>query len=532
MSNNRVKNKVSSKHVNTNHYLQMDCFCFKIKSLFLRKNLSCDNRAYVVVFTKKNHYHKQRTFLSETTFVFFLKRRHKFFKKKLNFFSIFLELKKKTMALSTQEIEVEYVIYPKDGKKSKFTAVAVSPLKLDAKDPRLQDICIFSQFPLKECERIGTLVYSETKKNEGPLQWKYLCNGKTTDTKNVHLFDIEYLKPYLDLKSAEYAHCPLCKSGIYEEKKEHVEEFDIDTMEQLVQKRDEAKTANDLMLQLFQEQLIVEKACSEKWDPSVNKRRIDLNEKQLIETLQHWQSIKKIDEFRPKLLQSIRTAMEKDISNVVRLILNHSGYNYNSNSNSIISANNSHDMDDERKTELLALVNYGCSVEAYDCVECIFKIQKKLPIEQRPTCLANAIKTGNTDLMELVLNYLKSLDRMFTCDECFAQCIKSDNVTMAKDILLLRWHKPRDEDYQLAERMDNAVWAFLSERRHATAIISTAADSSQDLQWDDEEWDNDDEWADDDAQNNVVVGKQDTAADADFDADADADFETKDDEDF
>jgi len=122
------------------------------------------------------------------------------------------------MSLASDELfEVENVVYSKQPKKCKFTAAAVAPLRLKAKDERLQDICIFSQFPLKECERIGTLVYSETKK--GALQWKYLCNGLSVVNNKVHVFDIEYLRLYLNMKSAEFVHCPLCKSGIYEEKK-------------------------------------------------------------------------------------------------------------------------------------------------------------------------------------------------------------------------------------------------------------------------------------------------------------------------
>jgi len=282
----------------------------------------------------------------------------------------------------------------------------------------------------------------------------------------------------LDMKSAEFAHCPLCKSGIYEEKKEHVEEFDIDSMEQLIQKRDGAKTESDVMLQLFQEQLIVEKACNEKWDPQMNSVRVKQNENVLLETLQHWSTLKKIEEFRPKILLNVRTAMDKDMSNIVKIILTNCGYTGNN-------------IDKEKEQELVELVNYGCSVESYDCVECIFKIQKNLNIENRPVCLSNAIKSKNTDLTELVFTYLKNLDRAFVCDECFTQCIKSDDVTSAQAILLSRWHKPRDEDYTLAERMDNAVYVFLQERKNATILLNTAADSSAALKWDDAEWGDD-----------------------------------------
>jgi len=281
-------------------------------------------------------------------------------------------------------------------------------------------------------------------------------------------------------------------------KKEHVEEFDIDSMEQLVQKRDEAKTNSDLMLQLFQEQLILEKACNEWWDPQINGIRVQHNERALVDALLNWKKVDKIEEFRPKILQSVRCAIDKDMNNILSIILSHCGYELAS-------------LDETREEEVVELLNYGSSVEAYDCVKQIFKVQKKnLQVENRPKCLLNAIKSGNTDLMNTVLNYLKTLDRSFICDHCFTECIKSDNVSIARDILLARWHKPSDEDYALAERMDNAVWTFLAERKKAAALISTVADSSQALTWDDEEWgdeenqdiEDDQGWGDEDDDNN------------------------------
>ena len=74
------------------------------------------------------------------------------------------------------------------------------------------------------------MVYSDTR-NNGPLEWKYLCNHKKINDshKGVHLFDFEYAKNWVNHKGAEFLHCPLCKEGITEEK-EKVVEHDIETV--------------------------------------------------------------------------------------------------------------------------------------------------------------------------------------------------------------------------------------------------------------------------------------------------------------
>lgn len=102
---------------------------------------------------------------------------------------------------------------------------------------------------------MAAIICSKSSKQQGN-QWRYLCD---TDFSKIHLFDAEYLKTWIEMKGCEFIHCPMCRSGA--EEKEQIEEHEIESMEQLRERRSEAKSENDLYLQFHIEQLILDKAC-------------------------------------------------------------------------------------------------------------------------------------------------------------------------------------------------------------------------------------------------------------------------------
>ena len=72
----------------------------------------------------------------------------------------------------------------------------------------------------------------------------------------------------------------------------HVEEHDIDSMEQLKERRDAAKAEQDIYLMFFTEQLILDKACAE--NVSANAAQMSLYTDLVREVFNHWISKKKV----------------------------------------------------------------------------------------------------------------------------------------------------------------------------------------------------------------------------------------------
>ena len=415
--------------------------------------------------------------------------------------------------------DVQHVVYPKS-KDCRFAAVGVSEIKdVDFKSDKkkVEEICIFSQEKLSDCEKIGTMVYSDTRGNNA-LEWKYLCNHKkiTDSHKGVHLFDFEYVKGWVNHKGAEFLHCPLCKEGITEEK-EKVVEHDIETMDQLIDRRDDAKKANDEFLLYHIEQLIFAKACDEKWDKKQNADKIRKNEKQLIEVINHWSVKKKLSEFSTFILDSAMKAIEKDNSHIIHIIIRNCGY---------------HDkqLNETKKMELMRMINYATKSNSYDCTYLLLQ-HPSVEFEKRPISLLNAVKTMNADLIDIVFNAMsvKKQNQIYVCDDVFVEVIKKDLVDVAKKIVEARWHKPRDSDYELATKLEGLVGSWLNERRNAASNIGYMANLNSGLNDGDDDlndWNadgDDDDWGNEDDDFN-----EDDFNEDDFD---DANDETKDDDD-
>ena len=331
-------------------------------------------------------------------------------------------------------MDVQHVVYPKSKDNPKFSAVGVTAVEIDFKsDERWsKEICIFSQELLKDCEKVGTMVYSDTR-NNGPLEWKFLCNHqKVKDAKNkksmslksMHVFDFEYAKNWVNHKGAEFLHCPLCKEGITEEK-EKVVEHDIETMDQLIDRRDEARKQNDEFMIYHIEQLIFTKACDEKWDKKINADKIRKNEKQLIDVINHWTSKKKLTEFRIFVVDCAMKAIEKDNSHIIHIIIRNCGYHEKQ-------------LMPDRKSELMRMINFATEKNAYDCTYLLLQ-HPSVEFEQRPIALLNAVKTMNADLIDIVFNAmtnnLKKNNTFYVCDDVFVEVIKKDLVDVAKKIV-------------------------------------------------------------------------------------------------
>mmetsp|Transcript_8322 Transcript_8322/g.12936 ORF Transcript_8322/g.12936 Transcript_8322/m.12936 type:complete len:429 (+) Transcript_8322:76-1362(+) len=409
----------------------------------------------------------------------------------LNIIFLFLSLGLEVVNnMSIDALNVVKISYPKNAasERNKYDAAGVLELHFDANDKRLKDKCAFSQYLLSECDSVSALVISNRKPasinnaHATGNEWQFLCEKE-------HLFDTEYAKQWLELKGVEHIHCPLCKTGVdFLEQKDHIEEHDIDSMEQLKERRQEAVKENDEYLVYHIDQLILDKAATELWR-GANAHRNDLNRDALQSTLDHWTVKRKMDEFRPKIVESTKKCIEKDNRKILECVCYRCNYK------------NSKDSD--RNHEMLDFISHAARFGAFDCIQLLLKQAHTLDwaAEQRPTCLLNAVKyhPENVEMVNLILDKLQALKLAFVCDDVMEQVIKFDLVDIAKRIVNNRWHKISQKDETLAKQINLQMHSYFCSRN--AAFNYNAFDDGEQLDLD--AWEDDDDNAaetfDDDA---------------------------------
>jgi len=211
------------------------------------------------------------------------------------------------------------IIHNNDPKVSPFSAIGVLPQLSPPSLKSSEDICIFSQERLCDCDSLGAIVFSKTWK--GSLVWHFLCNSSAklseVRPKGVHLFDINYLKEWLKQKGTEYITCPLCKEGSGTDRK--VDEHEIDSLDQLVDRRRQARRRSDLPLQYFVEQLMLAKISETKWIEDLGRAR--KQEELLRDILRFWGSRQQIPNFFSKIVAALEKSVALDIPTNTRIML-------------------------------------------------------------------------------------------------------------------------------------------------------------------------------------------------------------------
>jgi len=372
------------------------------------------------------------------------------------------------------------IIHNNDPKVSPFSAIGVLPQITPPSLKNAEEICIFSQERLCDCDSLGAIVYSKTWK--GSLDWHFLCNSSAklseVSPKGVHLFDINYLKEWLKQKGTEYITCPLCKEGSGTDRK--VDEHEIDSLDQLVERRSQAKKRNDLPLQFFVEQLMLAKISETKWVEDEGRAR--KQEEHLRDILRFWISRQQIPNFFTKIVAALEKSVALDIPTNTRILLQ-----------SIKGQR-------QVKTVCTELIDIGAKHNSFDCTKLICEEFSDLVVfKLRPLALLNAIKEMNISMVEFLISAMVKSKQRFVCDECFRETIKKDMVEVAKEIIIQRWHKPSEEDFNLSKRLDGKMWRYLMSRRSATQNISILGPNNDEnvLTLDDDEWgsDNDDDFS-------------------------------------
>eukprot|EP01083_Nonionella_stella_P087945 244853_1 len=398
---------------------------------------------------------------------------------------------------NTMSLEPQHIIYPKS-KKTKtshqgYDAIAVCEINLNKNDPRNNEKCAFSQFLLSECASISALIYSKNVHNTLGNNWQFLCDEDFT---KIHLFDTDYLKKWIEIKGCEYIHCPLCKTGITEEK-ERIEEHDIDSMSQLKERRAEAKKNNDLYMIFHIEHLILEKASTERWNLTENQNKMTFNQDMLREVLNHWKKKNKIDAFRERIVAATKRCIENDNVHILRIMLKHCDYAKLNHTNIM------------RNNETIEFINTAAKHASFDCISLLLNnTLDKLDwsTQKRPIVLLNAVQyhPENVEMIKYIMDKLEALKIGFVCDDVFEQVIKFDLVEIARRIVNNRWHKINQKDECLAKQINLNCNLYFKERAKA---FNLNFDENQ-INYDDDEWneddaDNNDDFDDDDDWQNA-----------------------------
>lgn len=404
-----------------------------------------------------------------------------------------------------------------------FSAIAC--LELNIPKDRLDDTCVFSQYQLKECEKVGAMVYSQNR--SGPLKWKLLCdinNNRNTpldDEKleQVHLFDLDYLKGWVQSNGSEFIKCPLCGSGAGKKRKQ--EEHQIETMQQLRERRQQFRQDGDIQMQYFTEKLILQKACAEKWDENENASRIQMAKDATTEVLAHWNRRHQLMPFNDTILRNAFVACEKDNDHIVEILV----------------ARCWSKGDDESRKTIQRLNQRAAKSNSMKSCELLCK-KFRCEFDTQAVALQNAINTMNIELIDFLMQAMLGVykqdsrgdddkeeateDEMnidarspslspqsqssYDCRDVFKAVIRRDMVTVAKQIVQYRWHKPNNDDYNLAEKLDNQIYSYLQQRQQAAATVSVMANTMSGDgdginldDWgdddDDDDMDEDDDWA-------------------------------------
>jgi len=368
------------------------------------------------------------------------------------------------------------IIHNNDPKISPFSAIGVFPQLCPPSLKNSEDICIFSQERLCDCETLGAIVYSKTWK--GSLVWNFLCNSSAklseVSPKRVHLFDINYLKEWVKQKGTEYITCPLCKEGAGTDRK--VDEHEIDSLDQLVERRKQASRRTDFQLQFFVEQLMLAKISETKWIDDVGRAR--KQEEHLRDILRCWGNRRQILNFFSKIVAALKKSVALDIPSNTRIMLQ-----------SIKGLQHI-------KEVITELINIGAKHNSFETTKLIIEEFPNLVIfKLRPLALLNAIKEMNISMIEFLISAMAKSKQRFICADCFRETIKKDMVDIAKEIIINRWHKPSEEDFDLSKKVDGKMWGYLMSRKNATQNISILDPNNDEnvLTLDDDEWGSDNE---------------------------------------
>eukprot|EP00494_Astrolonche_serrata_P006911 UN06936 len=333
----------------------------------------------------------------------------------------------KTFSLSNNIIDtIKGIVHCSKKSESRFVAAGVKMVPGVPSNRPKDEFCIFSRELLRNSTP-GAIVVSTTTK--GQLEWKFLCQPsiKLSDKnlKGIHLFDIEYLTEYVKREGAEYVKCPLCRQGANTKKK--VEEYEIETLGSLKDRRDAAEKNGDTQMVFFTETLMLLKTMSEKWNPEEQADRFKVNKECVKKILTHWSRRWSYNEYIAPIKNAVAKTLQKDNSDMLETLLDEifkPCYNYSQS---------------HKDSFLTEAAGYG----AVDCVKLLLDRGAKQNYEA--PALQAAIETRNQHLLDILMQSMVKDGSRFVCGQLFPKVIKYNMVECARQIIESRWHKPTEK---------------------------------------------------------------------------------------
>lgn len=253
-------------------------------------------------------------------------------------------------------------------------------------------------------------------------------------------------------------------------------------------------------MQYFTEKLILQKACAEKWDENENAARIAMAKDCTTEVLAHWNRRHQMESFNDTILRNALVACERDNDHVVELLVARCWSKGNDESRKIVKQLN------QKAAECNSIKT--CQVLCNK-----FRAQ----FDETATALKNSIGTMNITLIEFIMEAMLGVNKSptgsprenenfgeetkqispsmsptaqpsYNCRDVFQAVIRADMLSVAKQIVQYRWHKPSEDDYELAKKLDNQVYTYLHQRQSAcqtVSVMATAGDGDNDINLDD-----------------------------------------------
>eukprot|EP01084_Bolivina_argentea_P025895 48151_1 len=268
---------------------------------------------------------------------------------------------------------------------------------------------------------------------------------------------------------------------------------DINVIEILKKERAEATRSRNDQKKIEIDKLLFNIICCEPWN--INefpqnmyldvKYRHNVNIELLRTILTDWRQSDERYNFRNEILEGIKNCLKIDNNRILNLIFLKFG-----NYNKLINFERN-----PRNYEIIPrnyeIIEYAAKSGSYNCCKLLFR-DLDWSHKYRTRCFK----------CNMIIDFLQNTQtsNVFIFDEIMTEIIEYDLVSVAKRILINRWHKLSDKNIQFAKEKKLECYRLFEQRLYAFNYNKYTFNNGNVLDLSDEEWGNDDEWDDDELQ--------------------------------
>lgn len=261
-----------------------------------------------------------------------------------------------------------------------------------------------------------------------------------------------------------------------------MQEYDIDTMQALNERRGQAQRDGDQQMVFFIESLMLQKCLAEKWDPQERSENESLHvkheeNKKILETIAtHWTKRWHPNEYQEHIRNAVYKGLDVDNVEMLHTLLNAEMFKPQQN---------------WRNEMLSEFLTYAAGKGAVECL--VLLLDNGTEQAYEAPALTAAIKTRNQPLVDIIIDSMVRQGSAFVCGALFPQVIKYNMVLAAQAIIEHRWHKPTQRDLEIASSVDNDVFKYLAQRQNAAIDLHDDGDLNLD-DWEETADGDDDDW--------------------------------------